>query len=150
VFILAENNRTPQRVEQIIELLRTTTQPVTLIATGKSMLPTIKDGDKLTIAPYSFKERLCENAIIVFERRHRLVCHRCLFSLGWGSRQYIYEKGDNNFLGRHISAGRIIGRLISINDNNTIPPAPMRLSPFTLLMRRITDGIYRLFKPVNR
>jgi len=110
------------------------------------MSPTIKDGDKLTIAPYCFKERPCENAIIVFERRHRLVCHRCLFSVGWGSRHYIYEKGDNNYVGRCISARRVVGKVVSINGNNVIPPAPSYLSPIRLLTRRISDRVFHLLK----
>jgi len=110
------------------------------------MLPTIRPGDQVSLRSISESEKINNNEIVAFARKRKIICHRVLFTRRCGNRQYIYEKGDNNFLGRFITFRDIIGKVVSVNGGNYLPKAPENLSPLKLLIRRCTDGAYRLTK----
>jgi len=110
------------------------------------MLPTIQPGGKVTVLPLVKCGKCNPNDIVVFENNRGIVCHRLLFFFNTGKCRLIYEKGDNNFLGRFINENRIIGKVIAIDGNNDIPDAPVQLSPVRLFRRRCTDHICRLVR----
>jgi len=134
-------------VEKILALLKTTTRTVMIIANGRSMWPTIRPGDQVSLRSLSESEKFDDNEIIAFVRKQKIICHRALFTWRCGNRRYIYEKGDNNFLGRFITSRAIIGKVIAVNAENSLPKAPENLSPLKLLIRRCTDGVNRLTRP---
>lgn len=140
------DGRANLRVENILELLRTTTRAVTIVANGRSMLPTIRPGDQVSLRSISESEKIDDNEIVAFVRKRKIICHRVLFTWRCGNHRYIYEKGDNNFLGRFITLRDIIGKVVAVNGNNYLPKAPENLSPLKILIRRCTDGAYRLTK----
>lgn len=144
------NRRARKRLEQILELLRTASQPVTVIAAGTSMWPTIPPGAPVTIAPRPSSEALKPDEIVAFRRGSNLVCHRVLFAFGWKNYRYIYEKGDNNFLGRLISTRHIIGVVTAISGNGDIPKPPTHLSLGGLILRRFTDHLYQTLNRLTR
>jgi len=133
-------------LDDIYELIRTATQPVNITTCGDSMLPTITPGVPVLVQPSSGFREIHKGDIVVFLRGRKIVCHRVIFSLRLGHREFVYEKGDNNYLGRLIPAAAVIGKVIGVAGNNKIPSMPVRLTPGGLLIRRAADSFYRLIK----
>jgi len=119
---------------------------VAFVTSGKSMLPTIFPGTPVMILPIVRSGVPRPGEIVAFIRNGRVVCHRVLFSISFGRRRLFYEKGDNNYLGRFITNVKILGKVVAIDGNEIIPPAPEHPAIVRLLIRRCTDGINRMIR----
>ena len=110
------------------------------------MLPTIGPGVPVTVQPRSAFGEINPGDIIVFLRGRQIVCHRVIFSLRLGRREFVYEKGDHNYVGRLIPAAAVIGKVVAVAGNPKIAAMPGRLTPGDLLIRCAADRFYRLIK----
>ena len=53
-------------------------------------------------------------AVMIYRDGDRLVAHRLLWRLGWGSRALLFEKGDANDRGRWIRSGQVLGMATAV------------------------------------
>lgn len=80
--------------------------PVTLLATGESMLPLIKGGeDKVVIVPFDGK--LSKHDVVLFQQGDKYVLHRVVKI----DDHLVYTKGDNNARCEIIPYEAVLGRL---------------------------------------
>jgi signal peptidase I len=88
---------------------------------GKSMEPTLKEGDKLKVYPVK-PEDINPGDIVIFNRGI-LACHRVLGIFKKNDRFYFWEKGDNSNAIGYISEDEIMGRVgYTINNGVLIRP----------------------------
>ncbi len=68
--------------------------------------------------------------VVVYQDGDRLIAHRLLFRLGFGTRSVFFEKGDANTHGSWIKAHRIKGLVTGIIKQEGQSPAPVRGDQF--------------------
>ena len=100
------------RVRKILLLCSRFKRPIELQVSGNSMLPVLRHGDRITIAP---KDKYEVGDIIVFlYKKNDILVHRFLRE----QNGRILCKGDNSFRIEDILPEQIIGAVILANDPN--------------------------------
>jgi signal peptidase I len=94
---------------------------IRITANGRSMHPTIKNGDTLTIAPLN-KKKLKRGDIILYRTTpaNNLIAHRIIFIRKKSSDEIIYTRGDA--LGgelEQINPENVLGKVIKVEHNGT-------------------------------
>lgn len=87
--------------------------PIRLPVFTGSMLPGIPVNSIIQIE--KTEARYCRRGdVVVYRDKERLVVHRLLLRLGWGSTLLFYEKGDSNPRGGWIKGSQIRGRVLTV------------------------------------
>lgn len=105
---------------------------VQLPALTGSMLPVIPRGAILSIKPSTCKNCAVGQVVIYREDQVKLVAHRLLLRIGWGSWQWLFQKGDNNPTGRWIRSRDVVGLVthiqLSADGSDPVSRAPTELA----------------------
>ena len=89
---------------------------VELPVLSDSMMPLFGNGQRIRIKRSAWKS--CRvGDIVVFSEGSRLTAHRLLFSVRFGRRAYLFQKGDANPGGHFIRSQRVVGRVIGYQDD---------------------------------
>ena len=84
---------------------------------GSSMMPLIRDGDKVSIELIKPNQRIHLGEVVVFLFHKRLLCHRIM----WIDKQTFITKGDNSWRGETSKPlKKIIGKVKSITGPGKI------------------------------
>ena len=84
-----------------------------------SMMPILQPGKHIKIKympPYEIKT----GDIIIFKDNNSLTAHRALIKISIANKVFIYQKGDTNRFGGWIIGEKIIGTVISAQNNKNI------------------------------
>lgn len=84
-----------------------------------SMMPILQPGKHIKIKympPYEIKT----GDIIIFKDNNLLTAHRALMKISIANKVFIYQKGDTNRFGSWITGEKIIGTVISAQNNKNI------------------------------
>jgi hypothetical protein len=88
-------------------------ETVRLDVRSGSMTPLLPVGAVVEVAPAVGSD--CEvGDVVVFQRGDRLIAHRLLFGWGHDPGAWFLERGDGVSPARFIRAGRILGRVVSV------------------------------------
>ena len=91
-------------------------ETVELPMLSDSMMPLFGNGRRIRIKRAAWKS--CHvGDIVVFSEGRRLTAHRLLFSVRFGRRAYLFQKGDANPGGHFIRSHRVVGRVIGYQDD---------------------------------
>lgn len=102
--------------------------PIRLPVLSGSMLPEIPV--KATAHIEKAPARHClKGQVVVYRDKNRLVVHRILWRLGWGSSLLLFEKGDNNARGGWIKGSQIRGMVVAVDLNDDKGPQPLQINP---------------------
>ena len=83
-------------------------------SSGRSMLPLIRDGSHITVAP-ARPEDLAPGDIIVFREGGLLIAHRLIEIRSDGLVIRLRQKGDNQLVPRWIEATALVGKAVHLN-----------------------------------
>lgn len=83
-----------------------------------SMAPFLLPGDDLYIEP--IQRKLRSGDIAVFFDRGKFYSHRVLFSIPWGKRRFILEKGDANHKANLLLYTKAIGKVTRFQRDDII------------------------------
>lgn len=97
--------------------------PIRLPVLSGSMTPGIPV-DSMAHIKKSEARRCRRGHVVVYRDKDRLVIHRVLWRLGWGSSFLIYEKGDTRDRGGWIRGSQIRGRVTAVDLLNGEGPQP--------------------------
>lgn len=67
--------------------------------------------------------------VVVYRDKDRLVIHRVLWRLDWGSSCIIFEKGDANDRGGWIRGNKVKGLVVAVDHHNDQGPKPLPIDP---------------------
>lgn len=113
-----------QRAREIIKAVLETGKPIALTATGYSMFPTLRPGDKITVKPLVNEEVPVPGSVLVYEDNGVLVMHRLIKIVN-------NDAGMQTFITRGESAPetdkpwvqqQLIGIAVSFKRNNKVNP----------------------------
>ena len=100
--------------KEVLQLWRSGTKPRTIVTTGLSMHPLIREGSTLTFLPPAADRTIAVGDIALFEREDLLVAHRIVGRFCQHDVLWFREKGDNTFLPGSFPAEYLIGRVVKI------------------------------------
>lgn len=86
---------------------------------GNSMLPLIKDGDKIFIKR-SKPTEMKVGDVIAFETPNSITIHRVIGKKFRNGQLFLIEKGDNNLHSNHITEGNIVGKVFAVERSGRI------------------------------
>ena len=124
--------------EKCIQLWRSGSSPHTIVTTGLSMHPLIREGSTLTFIPAAADRAIAVGDIGLFERAEILVAHRIVGRFHHNGFLWLREKGDNTFLPGSFPVDSLIGRVIKIEHNGHI----LDLNALHLRITGCLIGIY--------
>lgn len=102
----------PAITNTAVQLWQQTGAPFRLAVTGTSMLPLLRPGDLVVVAPGAHAYPV--GTIVVFRQGEQLVVHRVVRR--WGPEHWL-TKGDNGPVDEPIVAASIIGVVIAADRN---------------------------------
>jgi len=86
-----------------------------LRVSGKSMYPTLVDGDMLTVEKQGEYQ---EGDILVVNNRDGLMVHRAIMKKNFNGKVFYLTKGDNNpFIDRWQLQEKIVGKVVGVNED---------------------------------
>ena len=99
-----------------IRLLLTAGRPVDLEMAGTSMLPLIRPGDKITVAPIQ-PEKIRRGDVAVFIRDRELIVHRIIRRCEHYGRWWFCQKGDNLLAWSWMTQQDILAKVTAVAGN---------------------------------
>lgn len=102
--------------------------PIRLPVLSGSMLPEIPV-DSMAHIEKSEARRCSPGDVVVYRDKDRLVIHRVLLRLGWGSSWLLFEKGDANDRGGWIKGSLVRGKVVAVDSLDGKEPKPCTSAP---------------------
>jgi len=124
--------------EQVLQLWRSGYSQRTIVTSGLSMHPLIREGCTLTVLPPAGDRKTALGDIVLFERDGAIIAHRIVGRFHRHGEEWFREKGDNTFAPGCFPASALIGRVVKIEDNGKVRDLALQWQ--RLLSRAV--GIY--------
>ncbi len=117
--------------------------PIRLPILSGSMLPDIPVQSVIHIQ--KIDSRSCRPGdVVVYREGARMVAHRLLFRVGWGSRALFFEKGDANDRGSWIRGNQILGVVLAVEMTDGEPARPLKCHSSQALVGLRADFLHRV------
>ncbi len=115
-----KNEKLNKQLIDLAETLLEDNKSIKFSMKGFSMYPTLKEGDTGLVEKCSVDE-LKKGDIIVFRLNNNLIAHRLIEIKNINNTKVFIAKGDkNSYYDKPVVANEIIGKLVSIQRNNSI------------------------------
>jgi hypothetical protein len=88
--------------------------PVRFRASGDSMYPSIRDGERITVAPVAVDD-LASGDVLLYRQGGRLLAHRLVVQSGSGAARMLHLRGDGKGgCDAPVQASAIVGRVTAV------------------------------------
>lgn len=118
-----------------------------------SMLPALVPGKQIRIRRTGWRK--CHRGdIVVFRQGHRLTAHRLLLRVGFGTKRFVFQKGDSAQFGMWIRADEVVGLVVEAqnDDGRTVHlhTAYERKRNRTIADKQLLLDLYARFKSIPK
>jgi hypothetical protein len=116
-------------------------------APGKSMSPSIEDGDVITVAPCGFSEVRLGDVVLFYEQNIDLMAHRVIRICRNEGAEFLVARGDvGRSICSRVTPEQVLGRVVAVERADRAIPISGRLSRWRGLMRNMSWRFLRIVR----